>query len=371
MQQSFKELCQSLSMTEIIRLQTMLSEALIRRFEKPMALAFSDLVDSTPYFQMFGNEAGLRLQRRHTDLLQQALAGSRGRLVDTAGDGAFLCFPEVDEAATSMVQLLELISTYNAGRARQDQLTIRIGIHYGPVLSDGVLVTGEAVNFCSRLTSSGSAGEIRLTKEAFLAFTDVQHRLKCRTLAPTTLKGIEHPVELMVLDWLDRTAFPSSVRIETGEEYILPEQDVIRFGRLKAKNGLLANDIVLQCPDETRTLQISRWHFELRRERGGYVIRVLTNAYTSLNGRALSRGEECPIRPGDSVRVGGVLSLQFQAPLLQSEWKELDKTCQIQASNPGTDNAPQQSPRVRHARNPDSLEAASSPDSHSKDGRKR
>jgi len=372
MQQSFEELCQSLSMTEIIRLQTMLSAALMRRFERSMALAFSDLVGSTPYFAKFGNEAGRQLHQRHIDLLQQALTGNGGRIVDTAGDGAFLCFSKVDEATKSMVELLQLISTENASRSRKHQLAVRIGIHYGPVLTDDVLVTGDSVNFCSRVTSSSRPGEIRLTKDAFLAFADTQQRLKCRMLPPTTLKGIDNPVELMVLDWRDRTAFPSSVRFETGEEYILPEQDVISFGRLKEKDGFSANDIVLRCPDEFRTMQISRWHFELRRRHNGYAIRVLTSAPTSLNDRALSRGEEFPIRPGDYVRVGDVLSLQFQAPQLQPERTVSAETTIVrQTSEPRNANTPPQSLSAGHARNLNPLETRLPPDRHAKDGQKR
>jgi hypothetical protein len=58
-----EELCNSLSMTDIIRLQTVLSAALVRRFERSMALAFSDIVGSTRYFARFGDEAGCRLQQ--------------------------------------------------------------------------------------------------------------------------------------------------------------------------------------------------------------------------------------------------------------------------------------------------------------------
>ena len=54
----FEELCNRLSMTEIIRLQNMLSTSLVRRFECHRALVFSDIVGSTPYFARFGDEAG-------------------------------------------------------------------------------------------------------------------------------------------------------------------------------------------------------------------------------------------------------------------------------------------------------------------------
>jgi hypothetical protein len=234
--------------------------------------------------------------------------------VDTAGDGAFLCFQTVDDAIASVTELQNLISAENLARTREHQLAVRIGIHYGSVLTDGVQVTGDSVNFCSRVAATGNPGEIRLTKEAFFALADARHRLRCRMLPPASIKGIERPAELMLFRWRDQTAFPTKVRLETGQEYTLPDQDIISFGRLKEKDGHLTNDIVLQCSDDHATLQISRWHFELRRRANGFVIRAISSAPTVLNNRLLSKGVENPLAPGDSVRVGNVLSMRFEAP---------------------------------------------------------
>ncbi len=310
----FESLCNSLSMTEIIRLQTMLSSALARRFEQKLALVFSDLVGSTPYFARFGDEAGRKLQQSHIDLVQRAIAPAQGRIVDTAGDGVFLCFSDVDRAASAMVELLNLISAANANCVREHQLAVRIGIHFGPALSDGTTVSGDSVNYCARMAGSADAGEIRVSREAFLAFADIRYRLKCSNLPPILLKGIDRPANLMRLDWRDHTIFPTNVRLETGEIIVLPDQDIISFGRLKERDGVQVNDIVLRCRDEAQTLKISRWHFELRRTGVCLMIRILTSAETTLNSRLLEKGTECPVRSGDCVRVGDVLSLCFESP---------------------------------------------------------
>lgn len=320
------DLCNTLSMTEILRLQTMLSTALIRRFERPATLVFSDIVGSTHYFAKFGDISGRQLQQMHIDLLQQCIARTGGRIVDTAGDGAFLCFQSVDDAIRGMIDLLELISIENISRSREQQLAVRIGIHHGPVLTDGVQVSGDSANFCARITGSANPGEIRLSKGAFLAVTKTEHRLKCRSLPPTTLKGIDRPADLMVLDWRDRTIWPSSVHLETGQDFVLPEQDIVTFGRLKEQGGMPGNDIVIQCREESQTAQISRWHFELRRQSRGWVIRSVTAAPTAVNGKGLAKGAECPIRPGDQVCVGNVLLLHFQAPPAQPEESDANRT---------------------------------------------
>ena len=40
---NFEELAEQLSMTELIRLQDVLSKAIVRRFEKRLALVFSEI----------------------------------------------------------------------------------------------------------------------------------------------------------------------------------------------------------------------------------------------------------------------------------------------------------------------------------------
>lgn len=302
----------TLSMTEIIRLQNLLSKELKLRFEKHLALGFSDIVGSTPYFARFGDEAGRRLQQRHFDFIHQAASPAGGRVVDTAGDGAFLVFPKVEAAASAFIEVQNEISKDNFSRPRDQQLELRLGIHFGPVLTDGKDVTGDAVNLAARVAASGAPGEIRLTREAFYGFSSLFYRLSSRSLGPMVLKGIASPVELMALEWRDRNLFPDSVRVkETGIEIPLPGHDTITFGRLKENDGRPANDIVLSLPDEAETRKISRWHFELRRHPDGFVLRPLSDQITEVDGVAIDKGAEIPVRPGSVARLGRVVTLEF------------------------------------------------------------
>ena len=66
-------------MTEIIRLQTLLSQELARRFATSAALVFTDIAGSTSYFARFGDEAGRQLQQLHIDLLEKVLPTHGGR----------------------------------------------------------------------------------------------------------------------------------------------------------------------------------------------------------------------------------------------------------------------------------------------------
>ena len=301
----------SLTLTELVQLQNSIGETLRRRFEKPLCLCFSDVVGSTPYFARFGDAAGRGLQQRHFDVLAQALQKHGGRVVDTAGDGAFTVFPAVEQAADAFGTMETLITAQNASYPREHQLMVRVGIHWGTVLTDGAAVTGDAVNFASRVAGSGGPGEIRVSKAAYRELSK-DKRLRCRGLPPVQLKGIGDPTELMVLEWRDRNMFPSRARVvETGEEIPLPPQDTITFGRLRERNGIVANDVVLALPDAEQSKSISRWHFELRRGPAGFVLRSVTDQTTEVDGVPVPKSAEAPVKPGSTVRLAKVMTLEF------------------------------------------------------------
>lgn len=301
----------TLTMTEIIRLQTVLSQELTRRFERTVALVFTDIVESTRYFTQFGDEAGGRLQQLHFDRLEQSIATHQGRIIDTAGDGAFIVFPSATEAAQAMVELQQSISRENQSRPRPHQLSLRIGLHWGPVLTDGDTVTGDSVNLCARIASTAQPGQIRLSRELMAQLAPMQRQL-CQPLESVPLKGISRTVELAELPWRDSKRFPGRVMIqESGECIVLPQLDTLCFGRGESAHDVTRHDIVLAIPDQMATRQISRKHFELFSRAEGYVLRSLSSQHTEVDGVMLQRDQEAPIWPGSVVRLAQVMTLEF------------------------------------------------------------
>jgi class 3 adenylate cyclase len=313
----------SMTMREIVRHQTALSQELARRFERLAALAFTDIVESGAYFTHFGDEAGQRLQHLHFDLLEQSMAtgtgANLGRIVDTAGDGAFACFASAGAAVQAMMALQNRITCENVSRPRPHQLSVRVGLHWGHVLTDGVQVTGDAVNLCARLVATARASEIRLSRDLFQELSLDLRRL-CRPLGQVNLKGITRSVELMALLWRDPVRFPSQVVIrESGERIVLPTQDTVCFGRGEQVDRTTANDVALGLPDALVARQVSRRHFELRAQPDGYLLKALTSQSTEVDGVAMQRDQELPIRPGSCVKLADVMTLDFASPSLADE----------------------------------------------------
>jgi class 3 adenylate cyclase len=317
---NIEALAEELSMTELVRLQDLLSKAIVRRFEKRLALAFSDVVGSTPYFARFGDQEGRKLQQRHYDFVGAAIAPEGGRVVDTAGDGVFFCFENVTNATRAVVNLLRAVAQDNDSRAADHRLNVRVGIHVGPVLTDGVLVSGDSVNFASRVGGSAATNELRLSAAAHAELSDMDLRMRGRREAGVMLKGVDKPHDLFTLEWVDASKFPTLVRFENGSEVRLPPLDVIRFGRLAERDGVAANDVVITLPDPEMNGRISRWHFELHRHSDGFSLRSVTaSTTTEVNGKLIEGNSSVVVRPGTRVRVGGVMTLQFDVEDLSDD----------------------------------------------------
>ncbi len=304
---------QAMSLTDIIRLQDHLSAVLRRRFGRDLGLIFTDIVGSTKYFQQFGDEAGRRLQQRHIDALEEILHAYDGRIVDTAGDGAFAVVPTAQAGAEVLIEVMGLVDEQNASMEPAHMMHLRCGLHWGQVLTNGDMVTGDSVNLAARVAASARIDEIRLSRPSFNELANT-HRLRCRPLGATELKGLAKPVDLFMLDWLDHSLFPGFVYIdETGQKISLPNKPTITFGRLGTHDGMQANDIILSLDDPTLNRQISRWHFELRRSPKGFVLRPVSRGRTEVDGQVVERGDEIAIAAGSVVKLSRVMTITFKA----------------------------------------------------------
>jgi class 3 adenylate cyclase len=304
----------ALSLTELIKLRDEIERETRARYQRSVVLVFTDVVGSTAYFERFGDAAGRALLQRHLDLLGSVLSLHDGRIVDTAGDGAFCVFERLLPGLLSMSELQALIARDNSQRAPEHQLGLRIGLHLGEVLTDGAIVTGDAVHLAARICSTSDAGQIVLSQSTAHALPPT-FRVRCRPLPAAQLKGFAEAVPLAMFGWRDPRLFPSRVLLaHTGEELDLPCRPTVRFGRLSHHEGQVANEIVLQHPNPEIMRRISRWHFELVQQPNGLYLRTVSRAQTEVDGVAVPIGQSVQVHPGSVIRVAYGLELRLLSP---------------------------------------------------------
>jgi len=300
-----------MSLQDFIRLQREVAAEVRRRFERPTALIFTDVVGSTTYISRFGDVAGRVLLQRHHELLERALGKVGGRLVDTAGDGAFCVANSAQEGASLLMQLQSFILADNATVGPHDQLAVRSGMHWGLALVGAELVTGESVHTAARLMGTAEGGQIRISRAAFDQLSP-KLRTRCAWLEPQKLRGIDEAVDIGVLDWRAPRRFPTVVEVvETGARIAIPIRARVTLGRLTEADGAGLDHLSLSLSDSAHHLRLSRRQIALEMTPRGYVLENLSPAVTEVDGKTVPQAERVRIRPGSQATLSRVLTLRF------------------------------------------------------------
>lgn len=293
-----------LDLPALLKLQTQVRGTLASRFESQQALVCVELADVD--FRGGATESGLH--KRCYGLLGEASTPHNGRIFATQGDSLHACYPSGKAALRSVLSFIDAVTDHNYRCAREEQIMVSIGLHWGTVLTNGRLVTGAPVDVVARIAEVAGRGRLLLSQHALNRIPKVTQAL----CTPVT-EAVGDGIELYSLPWGDERGLVCKVWIEeSGEQLALPNQDIITFGRLDALvDGTRANDVVLTHPDRSAQLAISRWHFELRRTKRGQVLRRVSSQLTEVDGRPVESGEEVQVRPGTTVRLAQVMTLRF------------------------------------------------------------
>jgi pimeloyl-ACP methyl ester carboxylesterase len=115
-------------------------------------LLFTDIVDSTKRAAEAGDARWRELLEAHHEAIRRELDRSRGREVDTAGDGFFATFDGPARAIRCAVAARDAVGELG--------LELRAGVHTGEVELGGPKATGLAVHICARIAGLARGGEV-------------------------------------------------------------------------------------------------------------------------------------------------------------------------------------------------------------------
>ena len=165
--------------------------------------------------------ATLVLLKDSRDLMAREIAGYRGRIVSTAGDGLLAEFASVVNAVECAVRIQRNLAERNAGLGEAARMRFRIGINLGDVMVDGDDLLGDGVNVAARLQGLAEPGGILISGPVF---DQVRTKLSLGFdfLGAQAVKNISEPVPAwrVVLD-----AEPASGNLGAG--YPLPEREKV------------------------------------------------------------------------------------------------------------------------------------------------
>jgi TolB-like protein len=136
-----------------------------------------------------------RLKALRAEITDPKIAGHRGRIVKTTGDGLLVEFASVVDAVRCAADLQAGLAERNAAFAAERRIDFRIGIHQGDIVVEDRDIFGDGVNIAARLEGLAEPGGIcvsaRVREDAAgkldLAFEDIGEQ---------TLKNITRPVHV-------------------------------------------------------------------------------------------------------------------------------------------------------------------------------
>ena len=128
-----------------------------------LVILFADVVGSTRLFDSLGDETARNLVAICVGAMRQATDQHGGRVVKTMGDEIMATFEDCDSALDAAVQMQTEISAHPRLVVDGQQVAIRIGAHFGPVMVEPRDVFGATVHTANRMTSQAKAGQIIIT----------------------------------------------------------------------------------------------------------------------------------------------------------------------------------------------------------------
>src|SRR5882762_6731973 len=121
---------------------------------------FTDIKGSTEYFEHFGDIAGLAMVHECNGLLRSTIEHHQGRVIKTIGDAVMAAFDDCNESIRSAIAMQCRLREKNANKKKEDEMQVRIGLHYGTGIVKSDDVFGDVVNVASRVESIAQAGQI-------------------------------------------------------------------------------------------------------------------------------------------------------------------------------------------------------------------
>jgi len=156
--------------------------------------AFTDLVDSTKYVELLGEEKWQKLLAWHDRTLRALIEEHGGEVIKHTGDGFFAAFERPADAVAGAVAIQRALDAHD-GVAPD----VRIGLHAGGAFSkDGTDYGGQGVHAAARIGALAGASEILASAETL---ADGARRFATSEARPVELKGLAEPVEVVSVAW--------------------------------------------------------------------------------------------------------------------------------------------------------------------------
>jgi adenylate cyclase len=168
--------------------------------EQELAILFADVVGSTRIFEILGDIAARDKVSACIEIMRRSTEQHGGSVVKTMGDEILATFENCDAAIDAAVEMQTAIAGHPDLEVEGQQVTIRIGCHYGPVVLETRDVFGAAVHTANRMTSQAKAGQVIITDAIQQRLSD-QWKAVARRVEVAVPRGQHEEVTIFEVLW--------------------------------------------------------------------------------------------------------------------------------------------------------------------------
>ena len=239
--------------------ETQLSKTVMVK-EIELAILFADVVGSTQLYESLGDERARATVGLCIEVMRKATEKNNGTVIKTMGDEVMATFPTPDDALNAGALMLRRIEESSELMVGGDQVKIRIGCHYGPVVLENRDIFGSAVHTANRMTSQAKGGQI-LTTAGTVYRLSPEWRSAVRQIDIAHLRGRSDEMALYEVLWQaeDVTSMLPSLTLEAlktgasdrlileyaGREFIMDAtNDGLTMGRADGNGLVVKGDLI-------------------------------------------------------------------------------------------------------------------------------
>lgn len=132
-----------------------------------LSILFADISGSTRLYETLGDGVARGLVADCLGLLTEQVQRFGGTVIKTIGDEIMCTFERADQALEAAVGMQEgvMVDLPTRNPDTPTNMTIRVGLHFGPAILESGDVFGHAVNVAARMAGLAKGGQIITTKE--------------------------------------------------------------------------------------------------------------------------------------------------------------------------------------------------------------
>jgi class 3 adenylate cyclase len=172
----------------------------IEKSKTEVTVLFTDIVNSTQFWDQHGDTEGRLMLDLHNTLLFPVVKAFRGTIIKTIGDSIMASFKAPRDGVCAAIAMQQRLKQQRRAD-RSFGVHIRIGVHTGTALVESNDVFGDTVNIAARVESAAGSDEILVSQDTAKKLPEGRAAYKLVRKRNISPKGKRRRLAVWSADW--------------------------------------------------------------------------------------------------------------------------------------------------------------------------